>query len=234
MLKGIDRFRKAVDEAEKAQSDTSNRIKYLYLGDKDIATLRFLTDGDDLVSAFIHEVEELTQTGKKFHRKYCTVEDTGSCQYCDAGVKKGLVVFMWAWVYSVVHPVQNPKLEKDMNATRWTIVKVKGATMYKEDINALRVFAAKPGKDRAIHKSIDNYFTEYKTLCDRDYKWERSGASLNTSYSLMPKDPSKLSKEIFETQKNLLDLGRVATGELLSYDQKLDDVADTATTSDDF
>ena len=46
--------------------------------------------------------------------------------------------------------------------------------------------------------AITGFWQEYGTLGDRDYKWSRNGAGLDTIYTLTPKDPTKKSKEVAE------------------------------------
>jgi hypothetical protein len=195
MLTGLNQIKNKVNETQNFSNE--NRIRRLVIQDGETAILRFLTDGDGVVLAYLHELEEMSVKGKKYVRKYCTKDTLGTCEYCTGGDKPKGFMYLWAYVYSILHAKQNPALDVDENAKRWQPLKVGSQTFYKEEVDAPLIFMTKVGRKNVYRNMITNYWSEYNnTLCDRDYKWSRVGAGLDTTYALTPKDPTKMSKEV--------------------------------------
>jgi hypothetical protein len=217
MLKGLKELKEKQEQAQQYASE--DRIKVLRLDDGDHARVRFLTDTDDIIEAGIHELEEISPAGKKkYPKRYCAREDTGDCQWCKEGSIPKKTMFLWAYVYEIMHKTQNPALADDPNAARWSQVKSPGGGIYyKEEVNGVQVFRSKRGKSNVIQDAFINYADEYGTWTDRDYKWSRSGKLMDTSYTLTPKEASKMTKEIKEIQAGLPDLAEYATGKIFSF-----------------
>jgi hypothetical protein len=196
MYTGLDEIRDKVADTESMYEGT--RIKKLMINDGETAILRFITDGADVILAHMHEMEEVGPKGKRFVKRYCTKEDTGVCEHCSGGDKPKGFLYLWSFVYSIIHARQNPQLDINQNAPRWQPIKIGSQTFYKEEVNYPMVFATKVGKKSMYRNAITGFWQEYGTLGDRDYKWSRNGAGLDTIYTLQPKDPTKKSKEVAE------------------------------------
>lgn len=69
---------------------------------------------------------------------------------------------------------------------------------------------------KGLAPSLVDFATDYGSLCDRDYKLTRRGESIDTTYTLLPRDVSSLSKSDKETE--LIDLNAVVRG--LSYEEQ--------------
>jgi len=196
MFTGLDEIRDKVADTESMFEGT--RIKKLMINDGETAILRFITDGADVILAHMHELEEVSPKGKRYVKRYCTKEDTGVCEHCSSGDKPKGFLYLWSFVYAIIHARQNPALEVSQNAPRWQPLKIGSQTFYKEEVNYPMVFATKVGKKSMYRNAITGFWQEYGSLCDRDYKWARNGAGLDTIYTLTPKDPTKKSKEVAE------------------------------------
>jgi hypothetical protein len=203
-IKGLKEIQEKTAEAVDLASQ--NRAKYLYLGDGDSAMFRFIDD-EEIVQAKIHEYKEMTPMGENHKKTYCSESLTGTpCKWCASGnIAKGVYIFL-VYVYHIVHKNQNPKLNTDSNATKWEVVKQGAQTFYKEDVNEIRTLRIKFGKDSYLKNAILQFAGEYTTLCDRDYRFTRTGAGLKTLYSFVPKDPSKVSQKVLDAKKEAVSL----------------------------
>jgi hypothetical protein len=219
MEKGL----KAIQEQAEKQSQefAKNRINYLAIGDKEVAELRFLTDADGVIKAKIHTITEMTPKGKQFRKKYCTMQDIGSCTYCSAGEDIKSFIYLWAWVVAVYHTQQNPKLEKYADATKWAPVKLgDGKTYYKDTINGPMVFRSSVGNKGMYQNMLTGFARDYSSLIDRNYKYSRTGKELDTTYSLTPMKEAALSEEMIACMKSLPDLGDVISGKVTKFGQE--------------
>lgn len=198
MLKGLEEIIERTEEIDAIQN--GNRIRKLYLRDRESAVLRFISEKDDVILAYMHRMKQESAGGKSKTRwYYCVKGDGQECPHCVDGNKPKGMLYMWTWVYYVLHTRQNPALEQDSDAPRWQPTKVGTQTFYKEDINAPLVFSIGIGKSGVYKNKIISLQQEYGSLGDRDYKLVRTGAELDTVYELIPKDPSKKSKEVVVT-----------------------------------
>jgi hypothetical protein len=193
-FKGLKEIQERSEEVE--QLANQNRLKHVYLRDGESALIRFIGD-DEMLQTKVHEYEEITPTGKRYRKSYCMENLTGApCKWCASGnYAKNLYVFL-AYTYHVIHKSQNPELNEDPNATKWTAVKQGSQVLYKEDVGEVRVLRIKWGKDYVNKNMILNFANTYGTLTDRDYVYSRTGATIHTSYSLVPKDKSEISDEV--------------------------------------
>jgi len=223
MLRGLGEIKKNQDRTQELMS--KDRINYIFLKDRESAIIRFLTDGDEVILANFHTVEEVTPKGKRFSKHYCTQDLT--CKYCAQGVSYGEVIFLWGYCKYILHRTQNPRIDDDPNAPKWPRVRSGDQVYYKEDVNGPRIFSTGPGKGGAYKNALIKYSATYKTLLDRDYIWERQGTGLGTTYTLTPKDPSKIEDSVKELIGTLPPLEKVVKGEIISLS------GDTAKVADD-
>ena len=216
MLKGIGAIKKKTDEA--IANASKNRILQIKLKDGEQALFRFLTEPDSVISAEFHTVKEITPKGEWRVKKYCSQDS--SCKYCAEGSTTGELIFLWTYCYYILHKQQNPRLDTDPESPKWKRVKVGEQIYFQEEVNGPRVFRTGPGKGYTYKTNLINYANEYGTYMDRDYKWIREGAQKeDTAYTLMPKDPKPMGDEVKKVLKELPDLTKVVSGEIISFDQ---------------
>lgn len=217
MLKGMTSIK---EKAQEAQANSGkNRVRWLNLAEGDVALLRFITDKEDIIEAEMHSAKRMTPKGERFSKVYCKSQDNQPCELCAQGVSSSPMYFLWAYVYEIMHRQQNPRLAQFPDAQKWERVVVKDVPFYKETVNGPMIFKTGPGKDKKYKNMLVNFSDEYSTLCDRDYKWLRTGSTKETTdYSLMPKDAKKAIKEVAAAAKDLPDLGDVISGKVKSLD----------------
>jgi len=219
MLKGVSKIKERAKEAQSMSG--KNRIRWLNIGDGEVALLRFVTDKDDIIQAEMHSVKRMTPRGERFSKTYCKSQDNMACEYCAQGISTGPMLFAWVYVYEIMHRQQNQRLTTDPNAAKWERIEVRDIPYFKEEVEGLMVFKTGPGKDQKYRNMLVNLSEEYGTLSDRDYKWVRTGSTKETTdYSLVPRDPKKTKKEVIEASKDLPDLGDVISGKIKSLGQE--------------
>lgn len=194
MIKGLEEI------LEKTQENSNladgERIRRLTLRDGESALIRFISDGNEVVKAYMHNIEKDTPRGRRFVWQYCTKNESAVCATCSSGsIPKGML-YLWAFVYTILHKTQNPRLEEDADAERWAVTKVGNNTFYKEEPNKPMIFSLSVGRANIYQNKLIGFWQENGTLTDRDYKFTRSGAKLDTIYDLIPKDKAKKSKEV--------------------------------------
>jgi hypothetical protein len=215
MLKGMDVIKEKTQEAQ--ASSGKNRVRWLQIKEGEVALLRFLTDKEDIIQAEMHSAKKITPKGEYYIKVYCKMQDNQPCEHCAGGLSKGPMYFLWAYVYEIFHKAQNPKLAQYPDADKWERVTVKDVPYYKETVNGPMIFRTGPGKDQKYKNMLVNFSDEYGTLCDRDYKWLRTGGSKETTdYSLISKDPKKITKEVVEVRDSIPELGDVVSGKVNS------------------
>jgi hypothetical protein len=233
MLRGLDNIEKASREASAiGKGDWINQVK---IGDGDIAVLRFITDGDNLIRAKFHNITKMTPKGEWKVPTYCTIEDTGVCQHCSAGDVPYNTMNLWSYVYYILHKVQNPKIEAGSTAGIWPQVKHGKKVMYKEEVNAFKWFRTKYGYQGRYKLLFIKYNDKFGTLVDRDYTWSRNGSSkTDTNYDLDPQDKKPIDPEIATKAKDLPDFGNVVSGKVRLFSQaKETSQADPGASGDD-
>ncbi len=212
LLRGTQGFRKT---AQERRSSSSN---FLFLSqDGEKAKLRFLTDMDDFVSGVFHR----QMMGKKLSDPTPCVEwmiregfhagdPTDTCKLCDAKVPSRNQFWAYAYVYYVLHPFQNPRLEQDPDATKWVPMKVAAGAkpLFKQDVGKLRIVLY----GEQVFDSLLALFEEYTTLLDRDYTLVRNGAKgdSNTSYTFIAASEAPVAPEIKELLSAEEDLETLA------------------------
>jgi hypothetical protein len=187
-------------------------VKYLFVNDGESALIRFIGD-DEMIQTKIHEYKELTPDGERWRKAYCKENLLGTpCKWEAAGnVPKNVYVFL-VYVYNILHKEQNRRLATDTNAVKWEAVKQGPQTFYKEDVEDIRVLRVKYGKNSYLKNAVLQMVGEYGTLCDRDYKFVRTGGGKETVYSFVPRDPSKTSAKVIEAKRSAPSLEEVLTG----------------------
>ena len=222
MLKGLGDIKKNQEKMQELMG--KDRINYVFLGDRENALIRFLTDGDDVILANFHTVEEVIPNGKRWAKYYCSQDAT--CKYCAQGINWGEMIFLWCYCKYILHRQQNPKLDNDPQAQQWKRVKSGDQIFFKEDVNEPRVFRMTPGKGNAYKKALIKYAAEYKTLLDRDYRWEREGSGKETTYTLTSRNPSIMADVVKNIIPTLPILEKVVMGEIVSFNGGSVDVKD--------
>jgi len=218
--KGTSYFTKRSRE-RKAQF--SNPFVYLR-DDGEKARIRFLAEmKDGLFSGVFHRP---WVKGRLQSPVICVEQDTDppsfegmteTCTLCTPEENPRLQFFLWVYVYYLLHPTQNPALEKDRDAPQWKAVKVgKGdtaKTMFKQDVNKVKILM---GGKRMMDFLIDleaDAATEGESLLDSDYNFIRHGArkSSDTNYVFTAiKNSAKLKDEVKEAIGGLEDITEVA------------------------
>jgi hypothetical protein len=209
-IKGLKKIQEK--SAENEYLSDQNRVKLLFIGDGDAAIIRFIND-DEMIQTKIHEYEEIQPSGKKYKKAYCSENLTGApCKWCAAGnVGKSVYVFL-SYVYYILHKNQNPELNKNADAAKWEAATINNQVFYKEDVGEIRLLRMKFGKDGYLKNKVLNFVNEYGTLCDRDYRFSRTGSDKRTLYDFTPKDPSKASKEVVKAAKEALPIEELILG----------------------
>jgi len=125
--------------------------------------------------------------------------------------------FVWVYVYYLLHPHQNPALDKDPQAPKWKAVKVgKGATsmtMFKQDVNKLKILLGGPRLKDEIDNAVAAAAENDATLLGADYRFVRHGVpnSSDTRYNFVAIGKSgKLKEEVTKVIDELGDISDAA------------------------
>jgi hypothetical protein len=220
IIKGIGKIQEMSERIR--QEASKDAIKYLRLKkSKDVAIFRFLTDGDSIISAQFHKVAEQLSNGTTIHTtKYCPEQDGQPCKWHAQGLTTSELIFAWVYWKNYLHTTQNPALETNPDAQRWTPGSFNGITMYKETVEAPALFSTSVGQKGSYKKALINYYNRYGTFLDRDYEYIRDGIGMDTLYTLMPRDPSTVSEDVASLLSTLPDLSLVVSGKITSLSQK--------------
>ena len=224
VVKGVGAIAKKSEEAQKASQ--KDRILYVQLQDGESAMLRFVTESDEIISADFHSYKEMTPNGERTRTKYCPRDR--ECQKCAEGNATKELIFIWAWVYYILHVAQNPALDKDPAATKWERIMVGGKGVYKEIINEFRVFRTGIGKDNKYRGALISFAQDYGTFLDRDYRYTRTGKELKTSYDIVPQNPKPIDPNIQAKIASLPSLEKIVTGEVYTWDKAAEQPAPPA------
>lgn len=171
--------------------------------DKERVKLRFLTDADDMLYGTFHRVKATGEKGGQFIDMVPCLPGCEECKKSEPAQKQKLI-FLWAWVYNVLHKNRYGKGSED-----WPEKIVGRSTFYNEKVNGVRLF-----RFSAFYRGdIDLAFDEANTIVDRDYDWVRSGVKGTTkpSYSLKQSGtPSELPENMLRWIDALPSLENVA------------------------
>lgn len=211
------------------------------------ARIRFLTDVEEFYQGMFHRPYI---DGKMYDPVLCPEQDDnppaveGMGEECDlCGPDRSnpsYKYFAWVYVYHILHPNQNPRLEKDSNAPKWKAVKVgKGAgaaTFYKQEVNKVKMllFGQTIFDDLVVLSAGDDEDedSEATGLLTRDYSFVRNGARKDpkTTYTFVPaRKETDISAAVKEAIDKLGDLEESAlAGTKAHYSDE-----DTSTSSSD-
>ena len=205
---------------------------YLFLRDNDDqARIRFLEEPKDgLFSGVFHR--PFTK-GKLQNPVICVEQDmeppsmegmTEDCPLCATEDNPGLKFFLWVYVYHILHPNQNPALEKDATAPKWQAVKVgKGEgsrTMFKQDVNKVKVLLGGKRLKDLLDEIEEAAGEDDETLLSQDYKFIRHGSrgDSDTTYTFRAvKKSGTLKKEVKEAIDKLGDIEEIAMEGTLAF-----------------
>lgn len=210
--KGTSYFTK---RARERAAQFSNPFVYLR-DDGEKARLRFLSDMDGFFSGVFHRP---WVKGRLQSPVVCVEQDdnpptfegmTEKCDLCGPEENPRLQFFAPVFVYYILHPHQNPALEKDASAPKWQAVKVKGETKFKQDVQKVKVLLG--GKRIWDSLLALEEESEGDGLLGRDYTFVRNGArrSSDTTYAFVPGKDSKLTKEVEEAIGKMEDIEAIA------------------------
>lgn len=213
--KGTSYFTK---KARERAAQFSNPFVYLR-EDNEQARIRFLEEPKDgFYSGVFHRP---WVNGKLQAPVICVEQDddppslegmTDECSLCGSDNPR-MQFFVWVYVYHLLHPHQNPALDKDPNAPKWAAVKVgKGEgskTMFKQDVNKVKILLGGSRLKDEIDNAVAAASESDSTLLGADYRFIRHGEpkSTDTRYNFIsiPKS-SKLKDEV---TKAIDELGRI-------------------------
>lgn len=218
-------MQKGIQEIEQKQKEIEslyqgNRIGFISLKDREYVEFRWLTTSEELIKAKIHTVTEMTPKGVKYLKKYCTLDETGACEYCVKNITFKTFIYLWAWVYNIYHTQQNPRLNDHPEdvTLQWVAGKANdGKVYYKQEVDGPMVFKISQGAKSIYQKQILELSRDNE-LNDRDYRMTRSGKDLDTTYTIKAKKEGPMPAGV-ETLV-LPDLGDVVRGKIRSFGQE--------------
>jgi len=189
VLKGAAAIKEAIEKGPKGTS------RFLKLADGESVTLRFL--------------QELDETGKNYEEGRglavgfyehlhpetfasfkCTMDDEGRCAGCE-----------------------RVPSNKRLRARGRLLINV--LIRNKNGGDEVRIFGTSLSS-RGLAPTLVEFADDYGSLCDRDYKLTRRGESINTTYTLLPREVTPLSKE--EKSVELIDLSEIVKD--LTYEEQ--------------
>jgi hypothetical protein len=194
--------------------------------DGDVARLRFLEEpGEGLFSGMFHRPYV---NGRVQDPVVCVEQDddyptfegmTEECPLCAAKDDPSQKIFVWVYVYYILHRYQNPALDKNPDtAKKWTPVSVgKGdskKTLFKQDVNKVKILLGGPRLKEVLDDAVEAAAEANESLLESDYKYIRHGApkSTETRYVFVPIPKSKTLKD--EVKKAIDTLGDIAEAAL--------------------
>jgi RecA-family ATPase len=201
------RFGAVLDTVDmRSQGVRAERVSLTYLilrGNGDSASIRFITDGDEVALRHFHRVLRPAPRGwrrPRFGDPVLCTGDTG-CEYCARGKRPESLAPMHVWVHDLWLP--NP-LDPDFPgfARAWNQMSLDGRSVYHGVVQQPRLLLAP--EDLAKH--ILEAYQRHGTLRDRDYTLMVRSAR---RYCLIPGDESPLSPELEEAADILPSLGDV-------------------------
>lgn len=205
-------IRKGVDEIDRKNKQVAQRsgvssIPEVFLReDGEKLIMRLLND--DPLDVDMHEIYDQNVGGRPQY-VYCTLDDIGSCEYHDQGIPLKRMFYFWTFVMTDFHPTNSDDPED-----RWEAVKVGSRTLYKEEVNAVRLLKRKFGKSGYLWQQFKDVLDNFGTWKDREYAFTRKGLKNDpeTTYSLTVLDKTPLPKEAVAIINKLPSLEAVAKG----------------------
>lgn len=209
--KGIDKVQKS---AQKGGGGGGARTRFINWESGETKTIRFLTEGDEIVLTNLHEWVTTHDGG---HQTFVCRQEVGeNCELCDKGIKRREMAYAVA-------------LERvpGKNAEGESIFKTKTEEIEVEDDNGKTQTKRVPvvGIIRQAPRNFWGWFYEAfdksGTLLDRDFSITRRGKQKETTYQPYPEDKQVIDLSKFEEFKPDLEgfLTRLASKEF--YDKFL-------------
>jgi hypothetical protein len=185
-------LKKVIDESKARGDFSGGSLSYFGWKDKDVKVLRFLTD--DVITANFHEFIS-TNDGKA--KSFLVDPAKGDFVAKYASPTPGLG---WKMDYKTKQPIERKPREltvglavlRDLeprDGGGFNVVDVFEEVDFKNEKFQSRTFGLVTQSHGNFWKSLIGYFNLYNTICDRDYRIERSGADKNTEYTITPLDP---------------------------------------------
>ncbi len=167
--------------------------KLWFKSDGEFATVRVLTQPEDVFWSFFHRIPGVTSTGKTFQEeRLCVGKDT--CPICKNPDIKSIRLFL-VWVYVYQH------FYKEAGENR-VPTKVGRLTYFVEDVNSAQLVQMPTGYLSTFVTKSDRY----GTLSDRVYEFGRVGVGTSTSYVLTDNEISDMEPELVQLARELPDL----------------------------
>ena len=192
MPKGIDNL------PERTSGGRTSYVKVM--DDGEFIRLRFLTDGDEVISDYFHRLMQ----GKKFKGFALCPSSVGKdCELCEEGDTPQLQFLAHVFEYEHYYNEAGQNRKK---------TKIGQRVYYVENVNETRLM-----RYAVAHmRSIKLRWERNGTLLDRDFEWIRSGKAGDTrpSYTLEPLDPTAIDPEIKDLIDDLPDLEEQALASL--------------------
>lgn len=174
-------------------------IEELWVKAGESARIRFLTDGDEVITTFFHRVVTDKESGK-VRESYCTSSVGQDCQNCVDQVPKSLRWHVWVYVYYRLLSQPQEGCE---------IIEQAGRVMYKQPVNKVMLLRRGVGKGQYLANKLQSLYQRYGTLLDRDYDWVRQGSTKdNTTYDLIPYDQANFTVAMKELPIPLTEVVR--------------------------
>lgn len=192
--------------AKKAAAEQGG-ILYFRLRDGEEATVRFLEDGADFTSYYVHK---LPQQGNRFPEVPCLDQSprpTGriACPGCEEGIKRS-----YRFAVNLIHrnaPV--PERDKDGKAVKNANNQIIWAT--NPDGTAVTEDQVKVWNGGIeVAEDLDHLAGKFGGLTARDYEVLRSGVRLDTKYRILPGgDTTPLSEDDRKLAAKKFDLNQL-------------------------
>ena len=142
---------------------------------------------------------------------------TDECPLCGPDDNPRMQFFVWVYVYYLLHPHQNPALDKDPQAPKWKAVAVgrkpSQVTMFKQDVNKVKILLGGSRLKDEIDNAIAAAAETDATLLEADYRFIRHGEkrSTDTRYNFISIAKSKtLTAEVTKAIDELDDITEAA------------------------
>lgn len=192
--------------ARKAAAEAGGII-YFSLGDGSEATVRFLEEGDDFTTYWVHR---LPQRGNKFPQVPCLDQrpkPTGQihCPGCEDGHKRS-----FRFAVNLIHraaPVpkrdENKRAVKDANGKLIWDTNPDGSTKVEDQV---KVWTG----GIEVAEDLDHLDGKFGGLTSRDYDVSRTGTRLDTTYRILPAgDRSPMSENDKKLASAKFDLNQL-------------------------
>lgn len=203
-LAGVSAAAKVYHE-KKAAAEQGGTV-FFSLGDGDEATVRFLEEGSDFTTYYVHR---LPQQGNRFPQIPCldqSPQPTGrvACPGCDDGHKRS-----FRFAINLIHrdaPVperdSDNRMKKDANNKPVWKTNADGSTVVADQV---KVWTG----GIEVAEDLDHLDGKFGGLTSRDFEVQRSGIKLDTKYRILPTgERTPLTPKDEELKKGKFDLNQ--------------------------